>query len=282
MKILKLLFFRMNKNAYFRNHKPSLFSLTIMRECFRCHAMISDKAQFCPVCGSQQPTSPHGSYQPTQTQDAHPQNSQYGGPPAARGQKSNGWVWALVAFLAAAVLGVGGWLVYDKLIRADDAPVFVPADGNLGNEKKTADDTKARKTKADQDKKSDADKKTGKDRQEKKEGASDEPERPSKTTAQPSGPYSMTGSVDKYPITMSISITDGDVYGTYYYHSQGSGKRMTLTGTISADRRMYLEEYAPDGINTGYFEGSFDGSTYAGHFSNYEKDSHLYFSLKTQ
>ena len=96
------------------------------------------------------------------------------------------------------------------------------------------------------------------------------------------GAYAMTGSIDKYPITMSISITDGDVYGTYYYHSQGSSNRMTVTGTISADRRIHLEEYAPSGLNTGYFDGSFDGTTFAGHFSNYAKDSHLYFSLKTQ
>ena len=256
-----------------------------MRECFRCHAMISDKAQFCPVCGSQQPKSPQATQ--TQTPGAHPQQGQYGGSPAGSSQKSYGWVWGLVAFLTAAVLGLGGWLVYDKFIRQDDSVVVVSSNDSQKNDEKTAKDKKSGKDKkAENNKKTETDKKaekkSEKDNQGKKENASNEQKQPAKTTAKPSGPYSLTGSIDKYPITMSISIADGEVYGTYYYHSQGSNKRMTLTGTISADRRMYLEEFAPNGINTGYFEGSFDGTTYAGHFSNYEKDSHLSFSLKTQ
>ena len=200
--------------------------------------------------------------------------------PSQTTQKSNGWVWGVVAFLAASVLGLGGWIIYDKFFNTDAPPPVVLTTVNKpekqqGNTQKNTDT----KDKKDAQKKEEPSKKKQTTVQD-NPVTNDEPTQNNRN-AMPSGPYRMTGAIDQYPITMNISITGSDVHGTYYYHSQGSDKRMTVIGKMSADRRIRLEEYAPGGFNTGFFEGSFDGSTFAGHFSNYEKESHLFFSLNT-
>ena len=92
------------------------------------------------------------------------------------------------------------------------------------------------------------------------------------------GFHQLSGSISKYGITMDIEVRRGYVNGTYYYHSQGSSNRMTVSGTISGNT-MSLEEYAPSGENTGYFEGVFNGLSYNGTFHNYSKGSTLNFSL---
>lgn len=92
------------------------------------------------------------------------------------------------------------------------------------------------------------------------------------------GIHQLSGSISKYGITMDIEVRRGYVNGTYYYHSQGSSNRMTVSGTISGNT-MSLEEYAPSGENTGYFEGVFNGLSYNGTFHNYSKGSTMNFSL---
>ena len=88
----------------------------------------------------------------------------------------------------------------------------------------------------------------------------------------------MRGSISNYPITLEFYVSGTQVSGTYYYHSQGSSHRMTVSGYIDG-QYMVLEEYAPDGLNTGYFSGSFNGYRYAGSFTNYQKQKTHSFSV---
>jgi len=90
----------------------------------------------------------------------------------------------------------------------------------------------------------------------------------------------LNGSISEYGITMDINIDENSVEGTYYYHSQGSSKKMTLSGYIEGSD-VYLEEYDPEGSNTGFFSGTFDGRTYEGTFTNYQKGEGLPFYLTT-
>lgn len=88
----------------------------------------------------------------------------------------------------------------------------------------------------------------------------------------------MRGSISQYPITMEIYVSGTQVSGTYYYHSQGSSNRMTVDGYINGTN-MVLEEYAPNGLNTGYFSGTFTGYRYSGTFMNYEKQKTRSFTI---
>ncbi len=92
------------------------------------------------------------------------------------------------------------------------------------------------------------------------------------------GSHHMRGSISKYGLTMDISVSGNDVYGTYYYHSVGSKNRMTVTGNIYGNN-MHLEEYSPDGINTGCFDGTFNGQVFKGRFTNYSKGTNMSFTI---
>lgn len=92
------------------------------------------------------------------------------------------------------------------------------------------------------------------------------------------GNHHLSGSISKYGVTMDISVNGSEVYGTYYYHSVGSKNRMTVTGNVYGNN-MYLEEYSPDGLNTGNFSGTFDGRVYKGKFTNYDKGTYLSFTI---
>ena len=229
-----------------------------MKKCVFCHSDMSEHAAFCPICGKPQPQ---------QTVYRQPQQTQYQQPnpapvPQPQQSKSNGAIWAIVGFLAAAVIGLGGWLVYDKLIK--EQPSSTPVVAATVDKEKSAEKQQTVKKEA-------AEKKE-KVKQKEQQTVSQQP-RPIR------GAYNLTGAISKYPITMNISITDGEVVGTYYYHSQGSKNKMTVNGYMTADHRIVLEEFAPSGLNTGYFDGYFNGTTFSGQFSNYEKNSHLSFSL---
>ena len=58
---------------------------------------------------------------------------------------------------------------------------------------------------------------------------------------------SMSGSVDKYPITMQLNIEGSTVKGHYYYDKQGPDKILTLEGVRNNDNRLFLRFH-----NCGY------------------------------
>ncbi len=82
-----------------------------------------------------------------------------------------------------------------------------------------------------------------------------------------SSSYDMTGSVDKYPITMHIDIDGTQVKGTYYYNKQGSNAKLNLSGTYE-DGEMDLNETTEDGVPTGHFKGEFEDGVFKGEFIN--------------
>ena len=80
---------------------------------------------------------------------------------------------------------------------------------------------------------------------------------------------------------MDIEISRNYAQGTYYYHSKGRNNKMSVYGNLEGNV-LTLEEYAPDGNNTGFFEGTFDGYSYNGTFVNYDNGNSLRFNVVAQ
>ncbi len=69
----------------------------------------------------------------------------------------------------------------------------------------------------------------------------------------------------EYPFTISFTIDDGDVDGTFETESNSG----PLRGSIDANGNMKLTEYNYDGTTTGYyFKGTFNGSKYKGSYGS--------------
>ena len=73
------------------------------------------------------------------------------------------------------------------------------------------------------------------------------------------------GTVDKYPITMSLNIDGSVVKGTYYYNKQGPDKVLTLSGVLN-NGEMDIYEADENGRQTGYFRGYYSNGVYQGEF----------------
>ena len=73
------------------------------------------------------------------------------------------------------------------------------------------------------------------------------------------------GAVDKYPITMQLSIYDSVVSGTYYYNKQGPDNVLKLSGNLRGDE-LELFESDENGNQTGHFKGILSGGEYNGEF----------------
>ena len=79
------------------------------------------------------------------------------------------------------------------------------------------------------------------------------------------GTYNLHGKVDKYPISMNISIDGTTVKGTYYYDKQGANNKLTLSGTNN-DGELDINETDAAGTPTGHFKGEFSDGIYKGLF----------------
>ena len=214
-------------------------------KCPSCNTQLSDHAAFCPHCGA------NVSAMTPQQMDyndrtAYPQQH-------SQRSNSNGVLYGILGFLVAAVIGLGIWILV-KTTTGKEQPQQAQV---------------ARTTTAQQQ-------------------TATQPAQKQQTTVQTApapqrtysiqGQHRMRGSISQYPITMEIYVSGTQVSGTYYYHSQGSSNRMTVDGYINGTY-MVLEEYAPSGLNTGYFHGDFNGYSYSGQFTNYEKQSNLSFRI---
>ena len=90
--------------------------------------------------------------------------------------------------------------------------------------------------------------------------------------------YHYGGSISGYPVTMDLIIDGEEVEGSYFYHSQGSGNRILLSGQINGNN-IQMEEMSPDGGNTGGFSGTVDGKIFSGTFTNYQSGEKMPFVL---
>ena len=79
----------------------------------------------------------------------------------------------------------------------------------------------------------------------------------------------MEGLISNYPVIMDLRIDGNEVSGSYYYKSQGSGKRLYLNGTLDGNH-LELYERNADGMNTGHFDGTYQNGVYRGSFVNYK------------
>ena len=79
------------------------------------------------------------------------------------------------------------------------------------------------------------------------------------------GTYQLRGEIGPYGAMMSITIDGKDVTGLYHYDSGGN---LSLNGKLKRNGSLTMNEYAPNGKNSGRFEGTFDGKEFRGTFYN--------------
>jgi hypothetical protein len=76
----------------------------------------------------------------------------------------------------------------------------------------------------------------------------------------------LSGSVDKYPIMMSLHINGyREAVGAYYYVRMGSGSLLYLKGSKQGNT-LSLDEFDSNNKHTGRFEGTFENGKYYGRF----------------
>ncbi len=82
--------------------------------------------------------------------------------------------------------------------------------------------------------------------------------------------FYMHGQVDKYPVTMQLTIDGNQVSGSYYY-MKADGSRNSSTLTLSGTNNngeIDLNEVTPDGTPSGHFVGSLVDGIFSGDFTN--------------
>ena len=211
-------------------------------KCPICQAEISDGAQFCPKCGTK---ISQDNWQ--QTPQPAQENVRVVYTQTPQQSSSNSALYAIVGFLVAAVIGLGIWMFVRSSGDKKEQPTQIAQPAQSAQSAQSAQPAAA-------------------------------PVSAPQRTYTIQGNHRMRGSISNYPITLEFYVSGTQVSGTYYYHSQGSSHRMTVSGYIDG-QYMVLEEYAPDGLNTGYFSGSFNGYRYAGSFTNYQKQKTHSFSV---
>lgn len=87
------------------------------------------------------------------------------------------------------------------------------------------------------------------------------------------------GSVGRYNVRMTLSISDEQVSGSYYYTNSGDGSALYLSGEMDENGHLYLYETNAEGFHSGTFQGLYiDDDSYVGSFTNY-KNEEMNFSL---
>ncbi|MBO4822518.1 MAG: hypothetical protein J5548_13765 [Prevotella sp.] len=223
-------------------------------KCRECGQVVSDKAVKCPKCGCPINEETHY-FQSDEPMVLRRQPNRGGG-------NGNKWLYAILSFLLAAVIGGGIFYFIDKNNQKEE--VFQQQQQQSQHVADSIAKAQARQDSIDKLK------------------AEAQPRvAPQPRVVTIEGYHHLVGSISKYPITMDIQVSGGDVQGTYYYHSQGRNSKMSVYGSLNGNQ-LTLEEYAPDGNNTGYFEGTFNGYSFSGTFVNYLKGNTLSFNVVEQ
>ena len=82
------------------------------------------------------------------------------------------------------------------------------------------------------------------------------------------GTHLLKGAIGTYGADMSITIDGKTVTGLYHYDFQDAGVNLSLKGKLKKGGTLVMDEYTPDGVNSGEFEGTFDGKEFSGTFYN--------------
>lgn len=96
------------------------------------------------------------------------------------------------------------------------------------------------------------------------------------TTVAPSPVHNFTGTVDKYPVTMTLNIVGTDITGTYKYKSQTAS--LNLKGNIDGEK-LTLNEYDPSGNKSGSFTGKLSNGVYEGQWTSLSESKMMNFKL---
>lgn len=84
-----------------------------------------------------------------------------------------------------------------------------------------------------------------------------------------------------YAITMTLNITpEGDVSGSYHYDSNPNATATLLLGNYQRPYLTLYETAEADSTAMAYFEGKYDGETFAGSYTNRSRQEYA-FTLKT-
>lgn len=228
-------------------------------KCRECGQVISDMAANCPKCGCPIVNeSEETQYGQTGEQMVYHNDVNRGN----GGNNNNNLLYAILAFLLAIIIGGGIYYFVDKNNRMEKA-LQLQQQQHIADS--LAKDSLA-KAQARQDSINNL----------KAEAQPRVAPQPRVVTID--GYHHLKGAISKYGITMDIQVNGGYVEGTYYYHSQGRSAKMTVYGNLSGNQ-LHLEEYSPDGINTGCFDGTFSGYSYSGGFQNYLKGTYFNFKV---
>ena len=246
-----------------------------MKKCPVCFEYVPDDASTCPFCRSPLSANPQNNIteEPSTLKYAsRPQDTvrapyATGTPYTAPSQpvppkKNNSILYFIIGVLATALLFLAGLMIY-----------------NYTKDEPKTDDAQSKPTATASPAAEEATPAAAEETYDRSEAQPVVAPRPREVTTE--GYHHLSGSISKYGITMDIEVSGDHVQGTYYYHSKGRSNKMSVYGNLYGND-MTLEEYAPDGNNTGCFEGTFDGYCFQGSFVNYSIGNVLRFSVVEQ
>lgn len=93
------------------------------------------------------------------------------------------------------------------------------------------------------------------------------------------GTHLLKGEIGTYGVDMSITIDGKTVTGLYHYDFQDEGVNLSLKGKLKKGGTLVIDEYTPNGVNSGQFEGTFDGKEFSGTFYNLINGKEFSFNL---
>ena len=235
--------------------------------CNRCHNQIPDGSTFCPLCGNQLSNNPMSDdatriAQPSQPNYQQPSPSQpnYGYPsfqpyyaPTPK-KKNNTGLWVVVGVLAAALIGLGIWLLVDTL--NDNGGTQQPPKDAQVVEGQTA--TEKAEQKRTEEQSSTSEKQTAQPEQETVASV------PVRKSSHRSGTAVLKGKLNGDNVTFTLYPQGGDYYvGTFQNHKVGV--TWNVEGYITDENFEFTSTGLPRNWS---FIAVADGDSYAGTSSN--------------
>lgn len=212
--------------------------------CEKCGELLGKDALFCTVCGTKKTIVPNVAADDNKKE-----------------KNSKMILWIIIGVLVFLLLfGAGGFAYYawsqaGKASTTEDEPKEFVEDTSAEKDDQTKDDELME----------DGD-------QSEEESLEDNTIPTSGSQSGLDGVYTLSGSIDRYPITMEIVIDGTHVSGNYYYKSKGPNNRLLLSGTNN-DGYLDINETDENGTPTGHFRGTFNNGVYQGQFTTSQGNS---------